>query len=363
MHLKDKYKTLPGAGEKIALGLSGGVDSAVAAHLLKRAGCEVLGLYMKNWEEDDAETGCAAAEDLRYVEALCARLDIPLRTVNFATEYWDRVFRRFLDEYAAGRTPNPDVLCNREIKFGAFCEYAQSLGAARVATGHYAGVAREDGAWRLLKGADADKDQSYFLHQLDQGMLARAVFPLADMRKSEVRALAKAERLPGWDRKDSSGLCFIGERHFRRFLSRHLPCAPGDIVDEAGRVLGRHQGAALYTIGQREGLGLGGGPWHVARKDAVHNRLTVVHGRDSAALRQGRLQIEAPHWIAEPPAAGAALAARCRHRQPPAPCRARRLSDDRWEVAFDAPQWAPAPGQFVVLYAGRRCLGGGAIAE
>ena len=359
--------------QRVTVGVSGGVDSAVAALLLLEQGCEVSALFMKNWEEDDDER-CAAAADLASARAVCERLGVPLRTVNFSHEYWNHVFRRFLDEYQAGRTPNPDTLCNREIKFKAFLEFAQSLGADTIATGHYAGVERrgvgDNAAWRLLRGGDPAKDQSYFLYQLDQRALRRTLFPLAKLRKTEVRALAKARRLPCHDRKDSTGICFIGERNLREFLSRYITAAPGDIVDEAGQTLGRHHGAAFYTIGQRAGLGIGGRrdgdnrPWYVAAKDMAANRLTVVQGRDHPALLRDTMLVDDLHWI-DPAAADAVgaepLTARCRHRQPDSPCQMAPCGDGQWRVRFAEPQWAVAPGQAMVFYRGPYCLGGATI--
>ncbi len=350
---------------KIAVGISGGVDSAVAALLLKREGHDVFGLFMKNWEEDDDASYCAAAEDLKYAEAVCRQLDIPLRTVNFAAEYWEQVFQVFLREYRCGRTPNPDVLCNREIKFKLFVEHAHTLAADKIATGHYAGVECAGSEWHLLKGRDADKDQSYFLHLLGPKVLSQARFPLAEMTKSEVRALARRERLASCDRKDSTGICFIGERRFRDFLARYLDDKPGEIVDEAGTVLGTHRGVWFYTVGQRAGVGGVRGEaedaWYVAAKDLEHNRILAVQGRDHPALFAPGLITERLHWINEPPAADVSLAAKIRHRQTDQPCRLTQLGEARLQVHFEQPQRAIAPGQSVVFYKGRRCLGGGVI--
>ena len=353
---------------KVTVGLSGGVDSAVAALLLLEQGFDVDALFMKNWEEDDSEEHCAAAADLADARAVADRLGIELRTVNFAAEYWERVFEHFLHEYRAGRTPNPDVLCNREIKFRAFLDFALARGADRIATGHYARIARTGGQTALLKGIDPQKDQSYFLHLLTGDQLGRTLFPLGGLRKSEVRALARRAGLPNHDRPDSTGICFIGERRFRNFLGRYLPARPGDIVDETGRVLGRHAGLMFHTIGQRQGLGIGGlaggrgGAWYVVGKDLEGNRLIVAQGSDHPALFHEALRTGPLHWInGAPPAMPMRCQARIRHRQPDQPCRL--LPDDNGcIVEFDQPQRAIAPGQSVVFYDGERCLGGGVIA-
>ncbi len=343
----------------VVVGLSGGVDSAVAALLLKAQGHRVTAVFMKNWEEDDGDGHCAAAADLRDAEAVCRRLDIPLRAVNFSAEYWERVFQQFLAEYRAGRTPNPDVACNREIKFRAFLEYALDLGAETIATGHYARL----GPGPVLRTArDADKDQTYFLSAVPAPALARTVFPLGGMTKAEVRARARAAGLPVHAKRDSTGICFIGERRFRDFLARYLAPRPGPVVSVEGRPLGRHEGLMYYTIGQRQGLGIGGagGAWYVAGKDTAGNTLIVAQGRDHPALWSGGLTASAPHWIGPPPALPLACTARIRHRQAPAPCRV-AARDGGLEVAFETPQWAVAPGQVVAFYDGERCLGGAVI--
>ncbi len=350
---------------KIAVGISGGVDSAVAAALLKHAGHDVFGLFMKNWEEDDDAAYCAAAEDLEYAEAVCRQLAIPLRTVNFAAEYWEQVFAVFLNEYRSGRTPNPDVLCNREIKFKLFVEHARTLAADKVATGHYAGIEHAGSEWRLLKGRDAGKDQSYFLHLLEPGVLAQTLFPLAALSKREVRARARREGFANCERKDSTGICFIGERRFRDFLARYLDDKPGEIVAESGTVLGAHRGVWFYTIGQRAGVGgLRGeaeNAWYVAAKDPGRNRLLAVQGRDHPALFSPGLSAVRVHWINAAPADGARLAAKLRHRQADQPCRLTHTGEGRVEVRFEQAQRAIAPGQSVVFYDGRHCLGGGVI--
>lgn len=352
----------------VVVGLSGGVDSAVAAALLLRQGHQVRAVFMKNWEEDDRSGTCSAAEDLRQAEAACARLGLDLERVNFSDRYWERVFEHFLAEYAAGRTPNPDVLCNSEVKFRAFLEHALARGAEAVATGHYARIGRVHDGRRLRLSADPDKDQTYFLHRLDQEQLARAVFPLGALTKAQVRAIARALGLPNARRPDSTGICFIGERRFDTFLARFLPARPGDIVDERGAVLGRHRGLMFYTVGQRKGLGLGGrrgraeAPWYVAGKDLAANRLIVVQGHDHPALYRGALTGVDFHWIAgRPPAARFEAQARIRHRQPLQPCLVDARDPQRVEVRFRRPQRAVAAGQYVVIYNGTDCLGGGVI--
>ncbi len=344
--------------------MSGGVDSAVAALLLRRQGMRVTGVFMKNWEEDDQEGYCAAAEDLRSAEAVCRRLDIPLRTVNFSSEYWERVFARFLEEYRCARTPNPDVLCNTEIKFNAFLEHALSLGADGIATGHYAGVGEREGNYMLLKAKDAQKDQTYFLHGIGQKELEKTLFPLAGLNKAEVRAIARDAGLPNPERPDSTGICFIGERPFKTFLKRFLPAEPGDILSIDGHRKGRHDGLMYYTIGQRHGLGVGGpgGPWYVAGKDTDKNILYVVEGGDHPALYSGALMAGPIHWVSgKPPELPLYCSAKTRYRQPDQKCRVEPLDGARVRVVFDRPQRAVTPGQYVVFYSGTICLGGGII--
>ncbi len=357
-------------GRRVVVGLSGGVDSSVAALLLAQQGYEVQALHMTNWDADE-DGYCSAAQDLQDARRVCAHLDIPLHHVNFAPEYRERVFDDFLADYRAGYTPNPDVLCNREIKFGVFREYARRLGAERIATGHYARVEHGDPP-RLLKGADPGKDQSYFLHQVAAEALAATLFPLAALTKAEVRRLARDHGLPTHDKRDSTGICFIGERPFREFLSRYVAAEPGPIVDEAGREIGRHHGLAYYTPGQRQGLGIGGRreagdqPWYVAARDFAANTLMAVQGTDHPLLYSQSLSAVSVRWIGATPAAladGGALAcsAKVRYRQADQPCRVRRADGEALEVQFDAPQRAVAPGQFVVFYRGDVCLGGGRI--
>jgi tRNA-uridine 2-sulfurtransferase len=353
---------------RIVLGMSGGVDSSVAAWLLKCEGHEVIGVFMKNWEDDDTDEYCTSREDLVDAASVADVIGIELEAVNFVAEYRDRVFAQFLREYAAGRTPNPDVLCNSEIKFNAFLDFAKSLGADAIATGHYARLRSVDGRVELLKAADATKDQTYFLHQLTQRQLAAARFPVGDLTKRQVRAIAREQGIPTYAKKDSTGICFIGERPFRDFLARYLPRQPGPVETPEGRVVGRHTGLAYYTLGQRQGLGIGGtrdgsaAPWFVARKDAARNALIVVQGHDDPRLYADEVATGPLHWIAGlPPQAGQRLTAMTRYRMVPAACRLDPVDARRWRVRFDAPQWAPTPGQYLVAYDGNVCLGGGVI--
>ncbi|MCS6996403.1 MAG: tRNA 2-thiouridine(34) synthase MnmA [Casimicrobiaceae bacterium] len=356
---------------RVIVGLSGGVDSAVAAWLLKQAGHEVLAVFMKNWEDDDDGEHCSSREDLVDAVSVADHLGIDIDVVNFASEYKERVFSHFLAEHRAGRTPNPDVLCNTEIKFAAFLDYALKLGAERIATGHYAGLRQgRDGSFELVKGADPGKDQSYFLHRLSQEQLARAIFPLAGLHKQQVREIARQIGLPNHAKRDSTGICFIGERPFRAFLERYLPKTPGEMVTPEGRVVGRHQGLAYYTLGQRGGLGLGGDragtgePWYVAGKDLSANRLIVVQGRNHPALRRAQVRLVNTHWIAGvAPTAGRGYTGKTRYRQPDADCAFVAEGETGGRLEFDVPQWAPTPGQYGVLYRGDVCLGGGVIAD
>jgi tRNA-specific 2-thiouridylase len=355
---------------RIVVGLSGGVDSAVAAWLLKEQGHDVVGLFMKNWEDDDTDEYCTSRQDLVDAASVADVIGIELEAVNFAADYRERVFAHFLREYRAGRTPNPDVLCNSEIKFRAFLDHALALGAERIATGHYARVRRIGGRAELLKAADATKDQSYFLHRLTQRQLAPVLFPLGELTKRSVRALAKEQGIPTWAKKDSTGICFIGERPFRDFLARYLPRTPGPIVTRDGAHVGRHHGLPYYTLGQRQGLGIGGRrdgdarAWYVAAKDFGRNALVVVQGRDHPALYRRELAASSMHWIAggaPAPATLARLAAKTRYRMADAPCRVTIDAHGDARAVFDAPQWAPTPGQYLVLYDGSVCLGGGVI--
>ncbi len=354
--------------QDVTVALSGGVDSAVAAWLLCEQGHTVRAIFMKNWEEDDSVSYCGAAEDLADAERVCERLGIPLRTVNFASEYWDRVFTPFLAEHQRGRTPNPDVLCNREIKFDVFLDFALSLGTTRLATGHYARIERGEAGLKLLKGRDPAKDQSYFLHTLGQAQLERVEFPLGALDKRTVRSLARRAGLPVSDKKDSTGICFIGERPFKAFLSRFVAPCPGPMESTHGVRLGTHDGLAYYTLGQRRGLGIGGRhgcsgePWYVAGKDGKRNALIVAQGRRDPALRSRRVDVEGPHWVrGARPALPLRCRAKTRYRQPEQPCVVEETAPGHLRVTFDEPQWAPTPGQSTVLYADDECLGGGII--
>jgi tRNA-specific 2-thiouridylase len=355
---------------KIIVGLSGGVDSSVAALLLKREGYEVLGLFMKNWEDDDNDDYCSARQDLVDAAAAADVIGIDFEAVNFSAEYRERVFADFLSEYQAGRTPNPDVLCNSEIKFKAFLDHALALGADKIATGHYAQVREFLGEWQLLKAEDGTKDQSYFLHRLNQSQLASTLFPVGHLYKREVRRIAAEAGLPNHARKDSTGICFIGERPFRDFLERYLPRQPGEIrIYGSDRVIGSHQGLMYYTLGQREGLGIGGvrgtpeEPWFVAAKDMGANVLYVVQGHEHPALQSASLIARNLSWVSgRVPHTHWVYAAKTRYRQADAACQVERVSTDECEVVFAAPQWAVTPGQSLVLYESRVCLGGGIIA-
>ncbi|MFU8817778.1 MAG: tRNA 2-thiouridine(34) synthase MnmA [Pseudomonadales bacterium] len=373
--------TTPSTDATVIVGMSGGVDSAVAALLLKRDGYRVHGLFMKNWDEDDGTEYCTAREDLADAQRVCERLDVPLHTASFAAEYWDNVFEQFLAEYAAGRTPNPDVLCNREIKFKQFADYAQALGGDLIATGHYArgvwlDVAAAAGSrepqdpapgFRLLKGVDPGKDQSYFLQAVPRQQLARCLFPLGGLHKQEVRAIAQREGLHNHRKKDSTGICFIGERRFRDFLGRYLPVQPGAIEGPDGRVLGQHQGLAYYTLGQRQGLGIGGragypeAPWYVADKRLGSNVLVV--SQDPRDLQSRWLLASSPNWLVP----GLALPLRChakvRYRQRDQACQVTAAANGQLLVRFEQPQRAVTPGQYVCFYDAEVCLGGALIEQ
>ena len=359
---------MPVDKQRIVIGLSGGVDSAVAAWLLKQQGHEVVGLFMKNWEGDDDDAYCSANVDFVDAAAVADVIGIEIEHVNFAAEYRERVFAEFLREYRAGRTPNPDVLCNAEIKFKAFLDHALRLGAEAIATGHYARVRRRDGVFELLKGLDPLKDQSYFLHRLNQAQLSRTRFPVGELPKTEVRRLAAEIGLPNAQKKDSTGICFIGERPFREFLNRWLQHEPGPIRDQRGRTVGRHVGLSFYTLGQRQGLGIGGlkgggaehEPWYVAGKDLRHNVLQVVQGHDHPALQSRTLWAADCSWVAGNPPPPGPLAAKSRYRQADAAC-SLSVHEQGFRLDFDAPQWAVTPGQSAVLSDGEVCLGGGVI--
>src|SRR5690606_4174453 len=345
----------PRPGARVVVGLSGGVDSSVAAWLLKQQGYEVVGLFMKNWEDDVDDEYCSTRQDWIDAASVADRLEIDIEAVNFAAEYRERVFADFLREYSAGRTPNPDVLCNAEIKFKAFLDHAIELGAEHIATGHYARVRAGEAGFELLRGLDAAKDQSYFLHRLTQAQLSRTLFPLGHLRKPEVRAIAATLGLSNAAKKDSTGICFIGERPFREFLNRYLPTRPGPILDEAGRRIGEHVGLAFYTIGQRKGIGIGGAAhgdgsaWYVARKEMDSNTLVVVQGHDHPLLLSRGLAAIDPSWIAgRAPVDDGGLGAKTRYRQTDAGCRMRSAGDG-FELDFDEAQWAVTPGQSAVL--------------
>jgi tRNA-specific 2-thiouridylase len=351
---------------RVVVGLSGGVDSSVAALLLKRAGHQVTGLFMKNWEDDDDDEYCSTRQDLVDAAAAADVIGIDLEAVNFAAEYKDRVFADFLREYSAGRTPNPDVLCNAEIKFKAFLDHAMRLGAEKIATGHYARISQEQNQYRLLKGSDGSKDQSYFLHRLNQAQLSRVLFPVGELKKSEVRRIAQEAGLPNHAKKDSTGICFIGERPFRDFLNKYLPKVPGAIVDDKGKRLGEHIGLAFYTIGQRKGIGIGGqkdgtaDAWYVAEKRMAANELVVVQGHDHPLLLRRSLKALDATWVSGAAPERGNFFGKTRYRQADAPCTLAR-ANGQIDVDFQEPQWAVTPGQSVVLYDRDVCLGGGII--
>jgi tRNA-uridine 2-sulfurtransferase len=368
--------------QRVVVGLSGGVDSAVTAWLLKQQGHEVLGIFMKNWEDDDRPAGsgdddneyCSSNLDFVDAAAVADVIGIEIEHVNFAADYKDRVFAEFLREYEAGRTPNPDVLCNAEIKFKAFLDHAMRLGAAKIATGHYARVREHGVSFQLLKGLDPLKDQSYFLHRLTQAQLSKTLFPVGELPKTEVRRIAAEARLPVAAKKDSTGICFIGERPFREFLNRYLANTPGPIKDDRGRTIGKHVGLSFYTLGQRKGIGIGGlkergaargggdhEPWFVARKDMAANTLYVVQGHAHPWLLSHRLSADDASWVAGHAPTAGALAAKTRYRQRDADCAFDDAAAGAFELRFDQAQWAITPGQSAVLYDGEVCLGGGVI--
>ena len=365
---------------RVVVGLSGGVDSAVTAHLLKQQGHEVIGIFMKNWEDDDDSEYCSSNIDFVDAAAVADVIGIDIEHVNFAADYKDRVFAEFLREYQAGRTPNPDILCNAEIKFKSFLDHAMRLGAEKIATGHYARVRLNDATGRheLLKGLDPSKDQSYFLHRLNQAQLSKTLFPVGELHKTEVRRIAEEIGLPNAKKKDSTGICFIGERPFREFLNRYISKEPGPIKDPTGRTIGQHVGLSFYTLGQRQGLGIGGikakgaqkgagehTPWFVARKDIEKNTLWVVQGHDHPWLLSERLDANDASWCAGAPPAPGLYAAKTRYRQTDAPCQLLAGADGTtvsgFGLQFPLAQWAVTPGQSAVLYDGEVCLGGGVI--
>lgn len=355
--------------QRVVVGLSGGVDSAVTAWLLKQQGHEVVGIFMKNWEGDDDDEYCASNIDFVDAAAVADVVGIELEHVNFAVDYKNRVFAEFLREYQAGRTPNPDVLCNAEIKFKAFLDHALRLGAEKIATGHYARVRLNAATQQheLLKGLDASKDQSYFLHRLNQSQLAKTLFPIGELHKTEVRRIASEIGLPNAKKKDSTGICFIGERPFREFLNRYIAKEPGAIKDDTGRTIGQHHGLSFYTLGQRQGIGIGGvkgrpdEPWFVARKDVASNTLWVVQGHAHPWLLSQTLQAEDTSWIAGTLPAPGDFCAKTRYRQSDAPCALSKAAQRQFSLNFAQAQWAITPGQYAVVYCGEVCLGGGVI--
>ena len=360
------------SSKKVIVGMSGGVDSSVSAYLLLQQGYQVEGLFMKNWEEDDNDEYCAAAEDMADAQAVCDKLGIKLHKVNFAAEYWDNVFEYFLAEYQAGRTPNPDIMCNKEIKFKAFLEFAaEALGADYIATGHYVRRRYQDGHWQMLRGLDHNKDQSYFLYTLAEQHIAQTLFPVGDLEKPAVRAIAEQQGLVTHDKKDSTGICFIGERKFKDFLQQYLPAQPGDIVSiDDGKIIGRHEGLMYHTLGQRKGLGIGGlrdggdDPWYVVGKDLTLNRLLVAQGHDHPALLSSGLIASQLHWVDRTgPQQVCRLTVKTRYRQHDIPCTVTPRPDGRLQVTFDSPQKAVTPGQSAVFYLDEVCLGGGIIDE
>ena len=355
--------------KRVVVGMSGGVDSSIAAYLLKQQGYDVVGLFMKNWEDDDTETYCSSRQDFLDAVSVADVMDIPIEVVNFSVEYKDRVFSHFLAEYQAGRTPNPDVLCNAEIKFKAFLDHATQLGADCIATGHYAQVRKVDGMFQLLKGEDGTKDQSYFLYRLNQAQLANTLFPIGHLYKRDVRNIARQLKLPNASKKDSTGICFIGERPFREFLNRYLPREPGEIQTPEGKVVGQHMGLMYYTIGQRQGLGIGGTrsgseePWYVSAKNISRNVLVVVQGHNHPDLFRSSLKAADLTWISgKQPHCNWVYSDKTSDRQVDALCTISSLNHDCCEIDFAQNQWAVTPGQSVVIYESRVCLGGGIIA-
>jgi tRNA-specific 2-thiouridylase len=354
--------------QRVVVGMSGGVDSSVTALLLKEQGYDVVGLFMKNWEDDDTDEYCSAKQDLIDAVSVADRIGIDIEAVNFSKEYKDKVFSNFLEEYRAGRTPNPDILCNSEIKFRAFLDHAMTLGADKIATGHYAQVREVEGLFQLLKAEDGSKDQSYFLYRLNQAQLSKSLFPLGGLLKREVREIARKHGLSTSEKKDSTGICFIGERPFREFLQRYMPTEPGHMRTPEGKIVGRHTGLMYYTLGQRQGLGIGGSregdgePWYVAAKDMPNNELIVVQGHDHPLLLRDTLNAGQMHWIAgHAPRTHWVYAAKTRYRQADAPCEIDSIHGDQCEIRFGQSQWAVTPGQSVVVYESNVCLGGGMI--
>ncbi|WP_055731839.1 tRNA 2-thiouridine(34) synthase MnmA [Agarivorans gilvus] len=357
--------------KKVIVGMSGGVDSSVSAYLLLEQGYQVEGLFMKNWEEDDNSEYCAAAEDLADAQAVCDKLGIKLHTINFSAEYWDNVFEHFLEEYKAGRTPNPDIMCNKEIKFKAFLEFAaEELSADYIATGHYVQRRFQDGHWQMLRGLDSNKDQSYFLYTLEEKHIAQTLFPVGEIEKPEVRRIAEEQGLVTANKKDSTGICFIGERKFSDFLAQYLPAQPGDIENCEGQVMGTHQGLMYHTLGQRKGLGIGGTkdgdetPWYVVDKDVDRNVLIVGQGHDHPRLKSTALIAGQLHWVDRKPLTETLrCSVKIRYRQQDVPCTIVPLENGEIKVTFDEPQIAVTPGQSAVFYLNEVCLGGGIIEQ
>lgn len=353
---------------KVIVGISGGVDSSVSAYLLKQQGYQVEGLFMKNWEEDDSDEYCSAAEDLKDAQAVCDKLGIKLRTINFAAEYWDNVFEHFLQEYKAGRTPNPDIMCNKEIKFKAFLDYAQLLGADYIATGHYVRRGQKEGKATLLRGLDQNKDQSYFLYAVGNDKIEKTLFPVGELEKPEVRRIAEEQGLITADKKDSTGICFIGERKFTDFLQQYLPAQPGNIETPAGEIVGKHNGLMYHTLGQRKGLGIGGisdkkeDAWFTLKKDLERNVLIVGQGHQHPLLMSKGLITKQLDWVAgSAPSNKFNCTAKCRYRQQDVSCSVSKISDDEWQVDFEQLERAVTPGQSIVFYQDDICLGGGII--
>lgn len=361
---------MPNTSTKVVVGMSGGVDSSVAAYLLKKSEYSVSGIFMKNWQETDPEFPCSALEDAHDALGVCETLDISLDSVDFSSEYWQKVFENFLHEYRNGRTPNPDILCNKEIKFKAFLDHAIALGADYIATGHYARIHNNNGRYQLLKACDETKDQTYFLYSLDQHQLSRSLFPVGELQKSEVRRIASVQGFANALKKDSTGICFIGERNFNKFLSHYLPAQPGEIRTVEGEYLGSHNGLMYYTLGQRKGMGIGGvkgsaeSPWYVVEKELESNTLVVAQGRDHPLLFSRGLLTGALHWISgEPPDLPLRCHAKTRYRQTEQDCVISHSDNNRYLIQFDRAQRAVTPGQSVVFYHEDICLGGGVIEQ
>lgn len=366
--MSDLTPNKPISETRVIVGMSGGVDSSVSAYLLKQQGYQVEGLFMKNWEEDDDTEYCTAAEDLADAQAVCDKLGIELKTINFAAEYWDNVFEYFLEEYRAGRTPNPDIMCNKEIKFKAFLDYAQLLGADYIATGHYVRRGEQDGKATLLRGLDPNKDQSYFLYAVAHDKIGKTLFPVGELDKPDVRKIAEEQGLITAKKKDSTGICFIGERKFTDFLQQYLPAQPGDIETPDGKVIGKHNGLMYHTLGQRKGLGIGGladaneEPWFSVDKDLERNVLIVAQGHDNPLLMSKSLIAKNLDWVAgDAPSDKFECTAKNRYRQADVACTVSKIDEESWLVEFAEPERAVTPGQSVVFYLDQVCLGGGII--